>query len=356
MADIYSRMTEPDDPYYQSHNKLDLIGIQGQLKLNQAKVLVIGVGGLGCPCLLYLAGCGVGTIGIADHDTVSVSNLHRQILFNFDDVGQTKVGTAKNRLLQHNPHIRINVHRLVVDAGNVLELLEQYDIIIDGTDNFAVRYLINDACVYLNKPLVYGAIHRTEGHATVLNYNGSATLRCLFPEPDAESHVPSCAEIGAYNIITNMIGVMMAGEAIKIIVQAPEVLANKLVSYDAVAVEMRTIKYKAAAQSRVISMARFQRTETPAEISPQEFMTLKPDTYFLIDVREQWEHEDHNIGGQHIPLNALVKHDLSALPKHQRLIFYCQVGARSAAAVQLMRKLGYNNAMSLRGGLNGLQG
>jgi molybdopterin/thiamine biosynthesis adenylyltransferase/rhodanese-related sulfurtransferase len=345
-------MTEAAKTYYQSHSKLGFIGHNGQQKLGDAKVLVIGAGGLGCPCLLYLAGCGVGNIGIADFDSVALTNLHRQVLYQYSDVGQAKVSIAKTRLLEHNPYIRINVHKLLVDESNVLELLEQYDIIIDGTDNFAVRYLINDACVHLNKPLVYGAIYQTEGHVTVFNYRNSATLRCLFPEPDAETDIPSCAEIGAYNIITNMIGVMMAGEAIKVILQNKNVLANKLVTYDAVTIELHTIKYKPNPQSRITSTERFKQKSTRIDITPEEFLTLQPGSYHLVDVREDWERDEHHIGGEHIPLNTLNQHNFSNLLKHEQLIFYCQVGARSAAAVQLLRKMGYN-AVSLRGGLNG---
>ncbi|RKR84811.1 adenylyltransferase/sulfurtransferase [Mucilaginibacter gracilis] len=347
-------MTEAAKTYYQSHSKLNFIGTNGQLKINDAKVLVVGAGGLGCPCLLYLAGCGVGTIGIADFDTVSVTNLHRQIIYNYEDVGQSKVAVAKTRLLQHNPFIRINVHRLQVDETNVLELIEQYDIIVDGTDNFAVRYLINDACVYLNKPLVYGAIYQTEGHVTVFNYQNSATLRCLFAEPDAETYVPNCADVGAYNIITNIIGVMMAGEAIKVILQNPDVLANKLATYNAVSVELKTINYKPNPQSRTTSKIRFEQTTGPIEISPELFATLHPGSYHLIDVREDWERDNHHIGGQHIPLKALTNHNFSELLKNQQIILYCQVGARSQAAAQFMRKLGYTNALSLKGGLNGI--
>jgi molybdopterin/thiamine biosynthesis adenylyltransferase/rhodanese-related sulfurtransferase len=347
-------MTEQSAAYYQSHSKLGFIGLEGQLKLDAAKVLVIGAGGLGCPCLLYLAGCGFGTIGIADFDVVSETNLHRQVIYNFEDVGQTKVAIAKTRLLQHNPFIRINVHRLLVDESNVLELLEQYDVIVDGTDNFAVRYLINDACVYLDKPLVYGAIYQTEGHVTVFNYQNSATLRCLFAEPDAEVYVPSCAEVGAYNIVTSIIGTMMANEAVKIVLQNTAVLANKLLTYDALSADMRTIGYKADPQNRVKSIARFKEPGKPIDISPEDFLTLKPGSYHLVDVREDWERDEHHIGGEHIPLNALSDHDFSALLKNHQLIFYCQVGARSAAAVQLLRKLGYSNAVSLRGGLNGM--
>lgn len=350
----HSSMTNTSQAYYQSHSKLNFIGAKGQVKLAGAKVLVIGAGGLGCPCLLYLAGCGIGTIGIADFDTVSLSNLHRQGLYSIEDIGQPKAAIAKKRLLQHNPHISINEHQFPVDQSNVLELMAQYDVVVDGTDNFAVRYLINDACVYLNKPLIYGAIYQTEGHVTVFNYHQSATLRCLFPEAGAESFIPSCADVGAYNIITGMIGTLMAGEVVKVILQNSEVLANKLVMFDALAVSFRAINYKQDPKNRAVSMARFKEPEAVTDISPEEFLALPRDAYELIDVREDWERDEHHIGGQHIPLHSINNHDFSALLKHRQLIFYCQQGTRSSAAVQILRKAGYSQARSLRGGLNAL--
>lgn len=228
--------------YYSSHSKLPFIGKDGQERVGQSKVLVIGAGGLGCPCLLALAGAGVGTIGIADFDVVAVSNLHRQNLYSFADEGKKKVTVAKEKLSQYNPFISIETHDVLVYQKTALPLIEEYDIIIDCTDNFLARYLINDACVYLNKPLVYGAIHRTEGHVTVFNYEGSATLRCLFPQDDTDT-TQSCADIGAYNIITGMIGLMMANEAIKIITNNKEVLANILLSTDALTGNTLKIKY-----------------------------------------------------------------------------------------------------------------
>ena len=344
-------MTEAQQSYYQSHHKLSFIGEVGQLKLSAAKVLVIGAGGLGCPCLQTLAGCGIGTIGIADFDTVSISNLHRQTLYNFGDEGKPKVAIAKTKLQLLNPYIHIIDHDVQVNETNVLELLAAYDVIVDGTDNFAVRYLVNDACVYLDKPLVYGAIYQCEGHVTVFNYQNSATLRCLFPEPNAETYVPSCAEVGAYNVVTAIIGNMMANETVKVILQLKEVIANKLATYDALSVEMRTIGYKNNVQSRITSLARFKNQNKTIEISPEEFLALSPDSYHLIDVREDWERDEHHIGGDHVPLNALSRHNFSALAKNQQLIFYCAAGARSASAAQWLRQQGYANAYSLKGGI-----
>jgi len=345
-------MTDYASKYYQSHSKLTFIGANGQQKLINASVLVIGAGGLGCPCLLNLAGCGIGTIGIADFDTVSVSNLHRQLLFTVDDIGKSKTDIAKQRLLQHNPLITVNEHHLLVDESNVLSLIKQYDIVVDGTDNFAVRYLINDACVYLNKPLVYGAIYQIEGHVTVFNYQNSATLRCLFPEPSVETHVPSCAEVGAYNVVTTIIGTMMANEAVKLVLDNSEVLANKLVSYDALSAEMRTITYREDARSREKSINRFQKESTAKDIAIEEFLTLDADSYQLIDVREDWEHDEFNIGGVQIALAKFKRYDFSGYHSSDKLILYCLQGLRSASAAEYLRERGFKNAVSLRGGLN----
>jgi len=345
-------MTNLSQQYYQSHSKLGFIGPDGQQKLTKARVLVIGTGGLGCPCLLNLAGCGIGIIGIADFDMVSVSNLHRQLLYGTDDVGKPKTDIAKQRLLQHNPLITINEHQLLINETNVLSLVKDYDIIVDGTDNFAVRYLINDACVYLDKPLVYGAIYQTEGHVTVFNYHNSATLRCLFPEPLAETHVPSCAEVGAYNVVTSIIGVIMANEVVKLALDHPEVLANKLVSFDALSVEMRTITYREDPASREISIKRFTTNAMATDIAVDEFLTLDPDSYQLIDVREDWEHDEFNIGGVQIALAKFKRYDFSGYSKSDKLILYCLQGLRSQSAAQFLRENGFTNAVSLRGGLN----
>ena len=199
------------DEYYSSHQKLSFINTRGQQQLQHTAVLVIGAGGLGCPCLQVLAGAGIGTIGIADHDVVSISNLHRQQLYHDSDAGRLKTQAAAEKLRACNPFIKIETYELMADQHNILPLLTLYDVIIDCTDNFYTRYLVNDACVVSGKPLVYGAIHQTEGHVTVFNYNNSPTLRCLFPKDENDS-IASCAEIGAYNVITNIIGTMMANE------------------------------------------------------------------------------------------------------------------------------------------------
>lgn len=321
--------------------------------MQQKKVLVIGAGGLGCPCLQSLSGAGIGTIGIADFDTVSLSNLHRQQLYNYDDIGQLKALVAAKRLARYNPFITLQTHQLLVEESNVLELLEGYDIIIDCTDNFTSRYLINDTCVWLNKPLVYGAIHQAEGHLTVFNYNGSPTLRCLFPKDENET-IASCAEIGAYNIVTGIIGIMMANEAIKIILQHPEVLAGKLIQLDILTGKTLHVKYHPAGESRDKSEERFTRSGRRKTISPQslqEKITGKQH-FYLIDVRETTEHNEFNIGGLSIPLHLLLQLTAFDFTPADEIIVYCQKGVRSRHAVEWLTSKGFHNSVSLQGGLD----
>lgn len=238
--------------------------MEGQQLLHNSKVLVIGAGGLGCPCLLALAGAGIGTLGIADFDYVSVSNLHRQHLYLLSDEGKKKAAIAKERLTPYNPFIQIKVHDVYVQLQNILPLFQQYDIVIDCTDNFVARYLINDACVFLHKPLVYGAIHRAEGQVTVFNWNGSATLRCLFPG-EGNDTTQSCSDIGAYNIITGIVGLMMANETIKLITHQPGVFVNTLVSFDALTGKTTQLQYQLNNQSLVISHNRFNNRVAKSE-------------------------------------------------------------------------------------------
>ena len=319
----------------------------------QAKVLVIGAGGLGCPCLQVLAGAGIGTIGIADFDTVAVSNLHRQQLYNYNDTGKLKTLAAAERLNAYNPFIEVHKHHLQVDETNALELLSAYDLIVDGTDNFYTRYLINDACIVLDKPLVYGAIHQTEGHVTVFNYNESPTLRCLFPKDDNES-IPSCAEIGAYNVITNIIGTMMANEVIKVMLHHPDVLAGKLNQVDILTGKTFQIQYKEIEGSREKSINRFSKSYINKTITPAALKERINENkeLVLIDVRETSEHNQFNIGGVNIPLAELLdqtKFDFSA---SDEIVLYCQKGARSRQAVDHLAAKGFQGAVSLQGGVD----
>jgi sulfur-carrier protein adenylyltransferase/sulfurtransferase len=337
--------------YYQSHQKLPFIRIDGQQLLQKAKVLVIGAGGLGCPALQFLTGCGIGILGVADFDTVAESNLHRQFLYNVDDVGKSKASTAVKKLSIYNPYIHFNTHNIIIDEENVLSILKEYDVVVDCTDNFTVRYLINDACVILDKPLVYGAIHQAEGHVTVFNYHQSATLRCLFP--DTNESIQSCADIGAYNMITGIIGIMMANEVIKIILDHEDVLAGRLNQFEVLTGTTKQIKYSANEDARQKSIDRFQQSITSIEISPealQEKITNK-EKFLLIDVREKNERELFNIGGEHIPLNELLQSSFSHLSPQTNIVVYCQSGERSLRAVKYLSNKGFIKSVSLKGGI-----
>jgi sulfur-carrier protein adenylyltransferase/sulfurtransferase len=339
--------------YYQSHQKLPFIGEGGQAMLQQQKVLVAGAGGLGCPCLTALAGAGIGSIGIADFDVVAISNLHRQPLYMYQDTGKPKALAAAAILAKYNPFIHIVPHVLMLDENNVLPLLKQYDIIVDCTDNFYTRYLLNDACVYLNKPLVYGAIHQGEGHVTVFNYQQGATLRCLFPKDEHES-IPSCAQIGAYNIATCTIGSLMANEVIKIALQHPAVLAGKIQQLDMVNGTQLTIACPATPQGRQKSMQRFAgNLPATATIAPANVQLLISNglPLTLLDVRETAEHHTGNIGGINIPLAQILQCDQLPFTPAGTLVVYCQKGQRSLQAVSWLRQNGYQQAVSLQGGI-----
>jgi len=339
--------------YYRSHEKLPFIGPTGQQHLLQAKVLVIGAGGLGCPCLKALAGAGFAVIGIVDFDTVAVSNLHRQTLYDAKDTGQPKAAVAAGKLRIYNPLITVHPYHQLVDESNVLSLMSGYDLIIDCTDNFLVRYLINDACVLLGKPLVYGAIHQSEGHVTVFNYQGSATLRCLFPESDQNNSIQSCADIGAYNITTGVIGLLMANEAIKVVLQHPDVLAGRLHYFDALTGKTRQLKYQLLSGSREKSIHRFEQPTPSIEISAaalrQKINT--GESFHLVDVREEDERSAFHIGGRHIPLRQFLQQSFADINPSDTIVIYCERGGRSLQSARYLREKGFANAYSLQGGM-----
>lgn len=338
--------------YYKSHIKLDFIADAGQHKLQAAKVLVIGAGGLGCPCLTALAACGIANIGIADGDIVSSSNTQRQTLFNYSDIGKPKTAAAIHSLMLRNPYLLYHEHSFFTDEKNILSLIEPYDIVVDATDNFNTRYLINDACVVKGKPLVYGAIFQTEGHLTVFNYLGSATLRCLFAEQGPEEDIPSCADTGAYMITTTMIGNMMAGEVIKIILKHEALISGKLLSYDALSNKSFLTTYQADKHSVQKSYSRFKVMQTSVELSAEDFLErTRTAGIELIDVRSPAERSVQHIGGKNIPLQELDLLDLSRFTTAQHFYFYCQTGARSLQAAKRLRAKGYKNVFSLKNGI-----
>ncbi|MBS1522969.1 MAG: HesA/MoeB/ThiF family protein [Bacteroidetes bacterium] len=325
-----------------------------QLLLQQAKVLIVGAGGLGCPSAQYIAAAGVGTIGIADFDTVSISNLHRQVLYTPQDAGLSKALVACKRLQKQNPGINLIPHQVKITSDNVLDILQQYDIIVDGTDNFETRYLLNDAAVLLGKPLVYGAIYQFEGQVAVWNMRNadgtfSPNYRDLFPEVDA-TQVPNCTEGGVIPTLAGIIGCMQANEVIKYITKTGELLSGKVLMLDAQTLQSRIIKISLISK---VSIKQIKLTEAIPLISVADLKKgLKENRFELIDVRTDRERDEYNIGGMHIPLIELEDH-LDYFKGSGEKVIYCATGKRSADAVKVIKQK-YPDAkvFSLAGGLD----
>ncbi|ASU35005.1 HesA/MoeB/ThiF family protein [Mucilaginibacter xinganensis] len=345
---------KPDFVRYSCQIALPGFNEHTQNLLQNARVLVAGAGGLGCPTAQYLAAAGVGTLGIVDFDTVSDSNLHRQVLYTPADYGQKKVTVACERLQKQNPGIKLVPHDARITSQNVMELIAAYDIIVDGTDNFETRYLLNDAAVISGKPLVYGAIYQFEGQAAVWNVAGesggrSPNYRDLFPQVDA-SQIPNCTEGGVIPTLAGIIGCIQANEVIKYLTHTGELLAGKILIFDAQTMQSRVIKIGDTSQARITKLV---ETVIVPTISAVELkIELDQDSVQLIDVRTIEEREEFNIGGEHIPIGVLLSR-MDAIDKNKKIIFYCASGKRSAEAVKIM-KLKYPGtaAFSLLGGLN----
>ncbi|MDB5061864.1 MAG: thiamine biosynthesis protein [Mucilaginibacter sp.] len=327
-----------------------------QKQLQQAKVLIVGAGGLGCPSAQYLAASGIGTLGIADFDTISVSNLHRQVLYNPDEVGLLKAEVACNRLQKQNPGIKLLPHTVKITSANVMQIIEGYDIIVDGTDNFETRYLLNDAAVITNKPVVYGAIYQYEGQVAVwnaLNTDGSRSpnYRDLFPHVDA-TQIPNCAEGGVIPTLAGIIGCMQANEVIKYITKTDDLLAGKVLVFDAQTMQSRVIKIGKTTKTNITAI---QQTTNMSTITAADMEKgLANNAIELIDVRTEQERDLYDIGGKHIPLDELMEH-LHEFHNDKTYVFYCATGKRSGEAVKLVQKeLPGVKALSLQGGLSQL--
>lgn len=357
-------LNEQEKHRYSRHLLLDKVGLQGQEKLKAAKVLVIGAGGLGCPVLQYLTAAGVGTIGIIDFDLVDETNLQRQILFSINDIGKNKALAAKHHLEQQNPYITIKAFAEKLTSKNALELVQQFDVIVDGTDNFSTRYLVNDACVITEKPLVYGSIYKFEGQVSVFNYNNGPSYRCLFPEPPKAGSVPNCSQIGVIGVLPGLIGTQQANETLKIILEIGTVLSGKLLIYDALSGNSTTINIKRSEEQIDKTKAMkphfasfnydaFCGIDLINTIGITELKELlKSDNIQVVDVREEWEQPRIN------ELNALIAplDDLddfvNQIDRNKKVVMVCQRGARSLQAIlHLKKEYGFNNLINLEGGL-----
>lgn len=343
---------------YTRQTTLKGFGIEGQKKLTVAKVLVIGAGGLGVPVLTYLNAMGVGAIGIVDNDIVSLTNLHRQVLYSESDIGHSKVKAALKKLKAQNPNTEIVIFNTFLTTKNALEIIADYDIVVDASDNFPTRYLVNDACVILKKPFVYGALHGYEGQVSVFNYKDGPTYRCLFPNMPNENEVPNCNEHGVLGIIPGIIGNLQALEAIKVITGIGEVLSGKLLIFDGLLQSYQKIKFKLQPENlKIEKLQDFYEWNDPCEIVPtievKEIQQLLVDKAQIIDVRTIEEFENYHLPDSvHIPLNEL-KANTGKINFSLPVYLLCQSGKRSETALKQLREQHPESSLfSILGGLN----
>jgi molybdopterin/thiamine biosynthesis adenylyltransferase/rhodanese-related sulfurtransferase len=353
---------------YSRHLIMPEVALDGQKKLKQARVLTIGAGGLGSPLAMYLAAAGVGTIGIVDFDVVDESNLQRQIIHGTSDLGRPKLESAREKVEDINPNVKVETFGEPLSSENALEIFEGFDVIVDGTDNFPTRYLVNDASVLTGKPNVYGSIFRFEGQASVFWAEEGPCYRCLYPEPPPPGLVPSCAEGGVLGILPGAIGTIQATETVKLLLGIGEPLIGRLLLYDALGMRFREMKLRKDPGCPVCgenptvtelidyqefcgipqANAQAQADEVP-EISVEE-LKEKLDEVSVLDVREPHEYEVANIGARLIPLGELPER-LIELDQNETLAVHCKTGGRSARAVKLLREAGFENVYNVRGGI-----
>src|SRR5260370_4184780 len=351
-------LTESEKERCSRHLVLPEIGAGGQEKLKAASVLIIGAGGLGSPVSMYLAAAGVGRIGLADFDNVDVTNLHRQILYGTSTIGVPKLEAASKRLRDLNPEIKIETHPAIT-SENALEIFRNYDVIVDGTDNFPTRYLVNDACVLAGKPNVYGSIFRFDGQASVFFAKHGPCYRCLYPEPPPPNLVPSCAEGGVLGVLPGVIGTIQATETIKLITGVGEPLIGRLLLFVALRMEFRPLRLKkdpncaiCGARPTITHLIDYEGFCNPlntTEVTPAELSTMK--NIDLIDIREQNEwNQGHIEGARLLPLSQL-HHNFEVIPRDRDVVLYCRSGSRSAHALEMLRAAGYHRAKHLRSGI-----
>ncbi|HEY6987534.1 MAG TPA: molybdopterin-synthase adenylyltransferase MoeB [Bryobacteraceae bacterium] len=371
VADAAPALSNEEVARYSRHLILPEVGMEGQTKLKRASVAMIGAGGLGAPLGLYLAAAGVGRIGIVDFDVVDASNLQRQVIHGTSDLGRKKLDSAADRIRDINPNVRVDKFDAGLTSENALEILRDYDIVVDGTDNFPTRYLVNDACAILKKPNVYGSIFRFEGQASVFTYEDGPCYRCLYPEPPPPGLVPSCAEGGVLGILPGIIGVIQATEAAKIILGIGTPLKGRLLLYDALEMRFRELKLRRNPEcpvcgdhptiTKLIDYQQFcGMPPMNAEPAPTgdaiDALELKRkldrrDNFALIDVREPHEYQIARIpGARLIPLGELPKH-LRELDPNGEYVMQCKSGARSQRAVDFLKQNGFKNVVNMTGGI-----
>ena len=368
---VSEELTHDEVKRYSRHLIMPEVGMTGQIKLKKASVLCVGAGGLGSPLAFYLTAAGVGRIGIVDFDVVDFSNLQRQILHTTHDVGRPKLDSAAEKLNALNPNVNVELHETRLTSENALQLFEKYDIIVDGTDNFPTRYLVNDACVLTGKPNVYGSIFRFEGQASIFATSDGPCYRCLYPEPPPPGLVPSCAEGGVLGILPGLVGLVQATEVIKLILEKGTSLVGRLLLFDALGMKFRELKLRKdpecpvcgenATIKALIDYEAFcgivpAGEESPTgidEVTPKELkeeLDQGKDPYIL-DVRNQVEYDISRIEGSHlIPLDQLLNR-LHELDSARDIVAHCRTGARSAKAIEMLQEAGFRKLRNLKGGV-----
>ncbi len=368
---VSEELTHDEVKRYSRHLIMPEVGMTGQKKLKKASVLCVGAGGLGSPLAFYLTAAGVGRIGIVDFDVVDFSNLQRQILHTTDDVGRPKLDSAADKLKALNPNVNVELHETRLTSDNALQLFEKYDIVVDGTDNFPTRYLVNDACVLTGKPNVYGSIFRFEGQASIFATSDGPCYRCLYPEPPPPGLVPSCAEGGVLGILPGLIGLVQATEVIKLILEKGSTLVGRLLLFDALGMKFRELKLKKDPECPVCG----ENATIKALIDYEEFCGIGPEVEesptgidevtakelkeeldqgldpFILDVRNPVEYEISRIEGSHlIPLDQLLNR-LNELDSARDIVAHCRSGARSAKAIEMLQEAGFRKLRNLKGGV-----
>ncbi|MBV9872915.1 MAG: adenylyltransferase/sulfurtransferase MoeZ [Frankiaceae bacterium] len=366
-----AELTPQEIRRYSRHLIIPDVAMDGQKRLKNAKVLCVGAGGLGSPALMYLAAAGVGTLGIIDFDVVDESNLQRQVIHGQSDVGTPKAVSAKNSVAEINPLVQVNLHQERLDSSNVMDIFSQYDLIVDGTDNFATRYLVNDACVMLNKPYVWGSIYRFDGQASVFWSEHGPCYRCLYPEPPPPGMVPSCAEGGVLGVLCASIGSIQVNEAIKVLTGIGEPLVGRLMIYDALEMTYRSVKVRKDPEcaicgknptvTELIDYEAFCGTVSDeaaeaaadATITAAELKAMQDngESFYLVDVREPAEWEIISIPGAVLIPKGEVAGKLSELPQDKPVVLYCKSGVRSAESLALLKNAGFADAKHVQGGV-----
>jgi len=364
-------LTESEFERYSRHLVIPEVGEVGQQKLKSASVLIIGAGGLGSPLSLYLAAAGIGNIGIVDFDTVSLTNLQRQVIYDTADLGKPKAELAGKKILAINPGIKVKIYNTKLTSENAVEILRDYDIIADGTDNFSTRYLVNDACLILNKPNVYASILRFNGQVSLFNYNNGPCYRCVYPEPPAPGEIPSCEEGGVIGVLPGIIGTLQANEIIKIILGAGKTLSGRLLLFEGLTTSFREFKIHKdkncpSCSKQLTTLSDYDMlcgtngnvlsnmSENKKEITVEELKKKieNNEKFILVDVREPYETHISTIGGVLIPMKQLP-YRIDELNKDDEIIVYCRTGNRSYYATEFLTdKQGFKNVKNLIGGIN----